>query len=218
MAQENVDKDTIFVLTNSEGAIHAVNYQLQAKNNRFKGLVLTGPPGRAIGELARGQIFEQIKNMPNAKTIMKAYDDAIAAFLVNKPVKIDASLPEDIKMVLLSLVTPYNLPFSRELWRYRLSEYLPKISEPVQVVIGKKDIQVDWKVDGKILEEVTAQKTEISFVYPENANHVLKHEDKPRESLNAQNATLDYNSPNSKLDQKAADTIFDWLKKQVAKV
>jgi hypothetical protein len=149
---------------------------------------------------------------------MKAYDDAIAAFLVNKPVKIDASLPEGIKMVLLSLVTPYNLPFSRELWMYRLSDYLPKISEPVQVVIGKKDIQVDWKVDGKILEEVTAQKTEISFVYPENANHVLKHEDKPRESLNAQNETLDYNSPNSKLDQKAADTIFDWLKKQVAKV
>jgi pimeloyl-ACP methyl ester carboxylesterase len=217
MVQENVDKDNVFVLTNSEGAIHAVNYQLQAKNNRFKGLVLTGPRGRAIGELARSQIFEQIKNMPSAQTIMKAYDDAVAAFLANKPMKLDASLPEGIKMVLLSLGTPYNLPFSRELWMYRLSEYLPKISEPVLVVIGKKDIQVDWKVDGKILEEATAQKTEISFVYPENANHMLKHEDNPRESLNAQNATLDYNSLNSELDQKAANAIFDWLKKQTRK-
>ena len=100
---------------------------------------------------------------------------------------------------------------------YRLSEYLPKISEPMQVVIGKKDIQVDWKVDGKILEEATAQKPKISFVYPENANHVLKHEDKPRESLNSQNATLDYNSPNLELDQKAANAILDWLKKQTQK-
>jgi uncharacterized protein len=217
LAQGNVDKDNVFVLTNSEGAIHAVTYQLLAKNNRFKGLVLTGAPGRAVGELGRSQIFEQLKNLPNAQAIMKAYDDANAAFLANKPMKLDASLPEVIKMVLLSLEAPYNLPFSRELWMYRLSEYLPKISEPVQVVIGKKDIQVDWKVDGKILEEATAQKTQVSFVYPENANHVLKHEDKPHESLNSQNATLNYNSSNTELDKEAANAIFDWLKKQTRK-
>ena len=115
LAEENVDKDNVFVLTNSEGAIHALNYQLQAKNIRFKGLVLTGAPGRAIGELGRSQIFEQIKNMPNAQAIIQAYDDAIAAFLANKPMKLDVSLPEVIKIVLLSLEAPYNLPFGREL-------------------------------------------------------------------------------------------------------
>ena len=35
-------KDRMFVLSNSEGAIHAVNYQLQAGTGRFQGLVLTG--------------------------------------------------------------------------------------------------------------------------------------------------------------------------------
>ena len=69
IAEKNVDKDYIFVLTNSEGAIHAVNYQLQAKHNRFKGLVLTGAPGRAVGELGRSQIFDQIKRLPNAETL-----------------------------------------------------------------------------------------------------------------------------------------------------
>ena len=87
ISEKNVNKNNLFVLTNSEGAIHAVNYQLQAKNNRFKGLVLTGAPGRAIGEVARSQIFDQVKHLPNAKAIMKHYDDAVAQFLANKPIR-----------------------------------------------------------------------------------------------------------------------------------
>ena len=148
IAEKNVDKNNLFVLTNSEGAIHAVNYQLQAKSNRFKGLVLTGAPGRAVGELGRSQIFDQIKHLPNAEILMKPYDDAIADFLANKPMVMDASLPEGIKLLLQSLETPANLPFSRELWTYSLPEYIAKVNEPILVVIGKKDIQVDWKIDG----------------------------------------------------------------------
>jgi hypothetical protein len=162
IAEKNVNKNNLFVLTNSEGAIHAVNYQLQAKSNRFKGLVLTGAPGRAIGELGRSQIFDQIKQLPNAETLMKPYDDAIAEFLANRPMTIDPSLPEGIKLLLRSLETPANLPFSRELWTYRLPEKISKVSEPTLVVIGKKDIQVDWKVDGKLLENATAKK----LMYP----------------------------------------------------
>jgi alpha-beta hydrolase superfamily lysophospholipase len=67
IAEKNVAKDNLFVLTNSEGAIHAVNYQLQAKGNRFKGLVLTGAPGRSVGELGRSQIFDQIKSLTQNK-------------------------------------------------------------------------------------------------------------------------------------------------------
>ena len=95
VAEKNVDDNNLFVITNSEGAIHAVNYQLQAKNNRFKGLMLTGAPGRAVGELGRSQIFDQIKHLPNAGNLMKPYDDAIAQFLANKPIVMDASFPEE---------------------------------------------------------------------------------------------------------------------------
>ena len=211
---EKTVKNNVFALTNSEGAIHAVNYQLQAKSNRFKGLVLTGAPGRAIGEVARSQIFDQIKYVPNAQILMKLYDDAIAEFLANKPMVIDASLPEGIKQLLQSLETPANLPFSRELWMYSLSEHLAKVKEPILVVIGKKDIQVDWEKDGRALENATVQKTAVSFVYPENANHVLKHEEMPLEKLTAQYAVLNYNAPDAELDKAAADAIFNWLKKQ----
>jgi uncharacterized protein len=217
VAEKNVDRDNLFVLTNSEGAIHAVNYQLQAKRNHFKGLMLTGAPGRSVGDLARSQIFDQIKQLPNAETLMKAYDDAIAAFAANKPMVIDASLPNGIKMMLQSLETPVNLPFARELWAYRLADYIAKINEPTMVLIGKKDIQVDWKTDGALLEKATAQKSDVSFVYPENANHILKHEETPREGLNAQNVTLHYNAPEAEIDTETATTIVNWLKKQAQK-
>jgi pimeloyl-ACP methyl ester carboxylesterase len=216
LAQENVDKDNLFALTNSEGAIHAVNYQLQAKTSRFKGLVLTGPPGRSVGELGRSQLFEQFKTLPNAEDIMKLYDLGVAEFMEGKPVTVDSSLPDLIKMVLNSLSTPANLPFARELWRYSLPEQLAKIVEPTLVVIGKKDLQVDWKTDGELLQKAVNQNQEVSFVYPEQANHVLKHEEPPTEQLNAQVATLNYNAPNTKLDTEAVEAICSWLKNQTA--
>ena len=208
-----VKKDCVFALTNSEGAIHALNYLLQAKTKRFKGLVLTGAPGRAIGAVARSQILAQVKALPNGEDIMKKYDEAVADFVAGKPVVPDASLPIVIQQVLLSLTTPANLPFARELWAYDPTRVITQVDEPILVLIGKKDIQVDWQVDGKALENATTKRTNITYAYPENANHVLKNDETPREQLTAQ-AALHYNEPDRELDQQTANTIINWLKKQ----
>ena len=121
----------------------------------------------------------------------------------------DSAFPEGIKQLLLSLDTPANLPFARELWAYDSSKVISKIKEPILVVIGKKDVQVDWQVDGKALEGA-ADKNAVSFVYPENADHVLKSEETPREKLGAE-AVLRYNVSDRKLDQEATNAIFNWL-------
>jgi hypothetical protein len=167
--------------------------------------------------LARSQIFDQIKQLPNAETITKSYDEAITEFLANKPMILDASLPEGIKMLLQSLETPANLPFARELWMYHLPEFIKKVNEPTLVVIGKKDIQVDWKIDCGLLENAVAQKSDVSFVYPENANHVLKHEELPRDALTAQYVSLHYNAPDAELDVETVAAIVNWLQKQAQK-
>jgi uncharacterized protein len=116
--------------------------------------------------------------------------------------------------LLLSLNAPINLPFARELWSYNPAEYISKVEEPILVLIGKKDVQVDWQADGKALEAAAKGKSEVSFVYPDNADHVLKFEDIPKEKLGA-NAVLNYNSPSRKLDPEALKTILDWLGKHV---
>jgi hypothetical protein len=152
-----------------------------------------------------------VKSLPDAETIMKHYDDSIAAFQADQPVVIDPSLPEGIKQLIASLGSPANLPFARELWTYSLPEHIAKVNEPMVVVIGKKDLQIDWKIDGGLLEKATALNSAVSFVYPENANHVLKHEEMPIEKLIGQSMSLRYNAPNAELDEETAVIIISWL-------
>jgi hypothetical protein len=173
-------------------------------------MVLTGAPGRSIGQVARTQIVNQLAPLPNKETIIKQYDAAIASFVNGQPVVPDPCLTEGIKQLLLSLDAPFNLPFARELWTYDPSDVISKIKEPILVTIGKKDIQVDWQVDGKSLEGAVAGEDTVSFVYPENADHVLKFEETPREKLGAE-AVLRYNVSDRKLDQEAENAIFSWL-------
>jgi len=234
VAQDNVDRHRLFALGNSEGCIHAVNYQLQAEHDSFRGLILTGAPGRPVGVVARNQLVDQmnflhngkgvtgviinliskVKPLPETKVTLEKYDETISQFIAGQPVRPDPSLPKGVKKLLQSLTSPTNQPFSRELWTYNLTEHLPKLHEPVLVVIGKKDIQVDWKVDGKALEDATSGKSGVSFVYPANSNHLLKYEAEPKEKLNARSVTKHYNSSDAKLDEEAKDHIIDWMRAQ----
>jgi uncharacterized protein len=213
LARKDVDGDKLFALTNSEGAIHAVNYQLQSKRNHFEGLVLTGAPGRSIGDVARTQFLSQSRSFPNGEVLMKHYDEAIAEFLAARPIVPDPALPREMKPFFNALENPANLPFSRELWTYNLSDYVSKIKDPILIVIGKKDIQVDWQMDGKALEAALRQNARASFAYPEDANHVLKHEELPKEKLTAEYVGAHYNAQEAVLDAEAAKIIFEWLNK-----
>src|SRR5690242_16677889 len=66
MAQQDfIRRDRIFALTNSEGALHALHYQVQRPALLFAGLVLTAPPGRPVGTVARSQLAAQVASVPH---------------------------------------------------------------------------------------------------------------------------------------------------------
>jgi pimeloyl-ACP methyl ester carboxylesterase len=202
----------LFGLSNSEGTIHVINYQLWAKKDRFSGLVLTGAPGRSIGELGRSQVTAQLSKMPDADKLIAAFEASASDFAAGREVNPDPSLPDMAKMLLLGFSNPINLPFARELWNYDPAENLAKMDVPTLVLIGKKDIQVDWQVDGGLLQEAVQGRGSFEFVFPEFANHVLKHEAKERSQIDPQAATMGYNSPEAKLDQATVEIIYHWLK------
>jgi dienelactone hydrolase len=214
-AQPDVDVNRMSVLTNSEGAIHALNYQRQATDRRLIGLVLTAPPGRPTGKVARSQVAAQITSLPDGDVLMQRYDDAIAGFLAGRPVQPDSSLPEFLQIILRSLTVPANLPFARELWVADPAVLIAKIPEPILVVIGKKDIQVDWQADGGALEAATDNRDNVTFVYPENTNHVLKYEARPREQLVPSEVGQTYNAADRILDPEALEAIRTWLGEHV---
>ncbi len=76
------------------------------------------------------------------------------------------------------------------------------------ILIGQKDIQVDWQSDGPALEAVAGDN--VTIVYPENANHILKFEPKPAAELTAADAVA-YNAADRVLDPESLQAILDWL-------
>ncbi len=71
-------------------------------------------------------------------------------------------------------------------------------------------MQTDWDIDGKVLEIASAMNGNVTFVYPENADHTLKHKERPREKLTAE-VVLRYNAEDRTLDQDALLAIVNWL-------
>ena len=210
-SQAYVREGRIFALANSEGTLHALNYQLHSPAIPFAGLILTGPPGRAVGAVARSQLAAQAAGIANGDALLALYDAAIARFLAGEPVAPDPSLPEGVQLLLQSLETPANLPFARELWMADATPLLGRVNVPVLVIIGKKDIQVDWRADGEPLKLAAAGHKEVTFLFPENANHVLKQELRPRSELAQAEVMESYNGPGTRLDPQTLTSILDWL-------
>jgi uncharacterized protein len=212
ISRQDVDPRLIYILGNSEGTLHALNYQLN-KDPKSAGLILTGLPGRNLAAVTRSQIEAQVSAMPNSAEIMAGYDKLMADFLDGKPFVADPKLPDGINNFFRGLYAPINLPFTREFFVVDAAPMLAKVTAPTLVMIGKKDIQVDYQLDGAPLEEASKGKNNISFAYPENANHVLKNEPRPRSGLTGADA-LSYNAADRVLDPEALKTIKDWLARQ----
>jgi alpha-beta hydrolase superfamily lysophospholipase len=209
--QPDIRTDRIFAIANSEGTLHALNYQLGEPRIPFAGLVLIGPPGRSVGLVAHAQLAEQAAHVADGEDLLRRYDAGVADFLAGKPVVPDPLLPKGVQDLLLSLSAPANQPFARELWAADAASLLPRISAPTLVIIGKKDIQVDWRADGEPLQHAAAGHGNVTFVFPEEANHVLKHEPRPRAELVTGDVLANYNGPEAELDPEAMTTIVDWL-------
>ncbi|HEU0002830.1 MAG TPA: alpha/beta fold hydrolase [Ktedonobacteraceae bacterium] len=209
--QEYVRANRIFALANSEGTLHALNYQIHGPALPFAGLVLIGPPGRAVGAVAHSQLAAQAAGIPNGEALLALYDAAIARFIAGEPMAPDPSLPEGVQMLLKSLESPANLPLARELWLADAASLLRQVDVPVLVIIGKKDIQVDWQADGEPLQRAATGHENVTFLFPENANHVLKQELRPRSELAQAEAMKNYNGPDTHLDPQAMSSILEWL-------
>jgi uncharacterized protein len=210
-ARPDIRRALIFALGNSEGTIHVLHYQLHNPERPFAGLVLAAPPGRSVGALARTQLAAQLAPLPEAESLLRLYDEAIGRFVAGEPAAPDPTLPQVMKALIQGLESPVNLPFARELWITDPASLLEHVSGPALVVIGKKDLQVDWRLDGDPLERAAAAR-DVTFRYPDNANHVLKFEARPRAQLSAANIVQSYNGDDTRLDPEVVATIIDWLR------
>ena len=216
-SREDVNPAAIFVLTNSEGCVHALNYQTQRNSPLFAGMVLTSAFARPTGDLARSQIAAQLASVPGGDALLSAYDAAIEEFIAGRPVPTNENLPEGLQQLIMAITLPANQPFSRELWTYDPTTQLAEITVPVLIVLGKKDIQVDWQTDGAIFEKVVENHENITIRFVENASHVLKFEPKPRSELTPAAVMATYSADDVMLDPDAVDAITNWLRTHISR-
>ena len=213
--QNEIRSDAIFGLGNSEGTLHVLNYQLDHPAVPLAGLILVGPPGRAVGVVARSQLAVQATAVANGDALLTLYDEAVARFLAGQPATPDPALPPGVRTLIASLEAPANLPFARELWTADAASRLAQTDVPVLVIIGKKDIQVDWQTDGQLLARAARGKPNVTLVFPENTNHLLKLERQARSALEASAVMQRYNADDARLDPEAEETIVCWLRQHI---
>ena len=211
-SDKDVNPAKIFILTNSEGCIHALNYQTQSENPPFAGMVLTSAFARAAGELAHSQIAAQLETVPGGDAMLSTYDTAIDDFIAGRPVSNYENLPAAFQQVILGITQPANLPFTRELWIFNPAAKLAEVTVPVLIILGKKDIQVDWQTDGSLFEVVANEHDNVTIIYSENANHVLKFEPKPRSQLTPGEVMATYSAKDAMLDPETVEAITSWLR------
>lgn len=208
-AQASVDSARIVGLGNSEGCLHVLRYATSAQAVPLAGLVLTAPPGRAVGEVLRTQLDGLAAASPDGAALLPPVHAALDRYAAGEPMAAPAELPEQLRLVLASFETPANLPFARELFALDAADLLPHDELPTLVLIGEKDLQVDVALDGGPLQAAAAARRNIAFAFPPNANHVLKEELRPKTGIVPGTG---YNEAGTRLDPEAVGLIVDWLR------
>lgn len=207
--QPAVDMDRLYVLGNSEGTMHALNAQTSAAEPPFAGLILAAPPGRPLADVLRDQVESNLlAGNPDADRLLAEFNTALDEFLAGGSPEPGADWPADLAVTLQGLTTPINLPFSREIMAFDPAAALAQVDAPVLVIIGQKDIQVDWEADGEALAAVAGDN--VTFEFPPNANHVLKLETTPADELTVADAAA-YNVADRVLDPDTLQIILQWL-------
>ena len=209
LAQDYLDMERIYLLSHGEGALLAVEYHLEY-GEMIAGLVLAAPPCCAISALFIRDVQAQFQQLPNADQIVAGCESLVADFIAGSPFAPHPDVPDTLNNYVSSLHDPRSLPFLREIWPLNPAHMLTQLDVPALVVMGKKDVQVDWQADGALLQTATVNITHIAYEFPENADHVLKYQPKPREELTQADAR-DYNMTGRVLDPEAVRVIIDWL-------
>ena len=209
-AHDAIDSTRLAGLGNSEGTLHVLHYIPSQQAVPFACIVLAAPPGRPVGQVLLTQLAQQAALLPDGSELMPVVEAAAARYGRGEPMDLDPRLPDSVKMVLASFEAPANLPLARELWFESAADDLPRVNIPTLVLIGRKDLQVDATADGVPLEQAAAGKSNVTFVFPVNANHVFKEDTRtPTEQAAAPGDC--YNQEGTYLDPEALDAVLEWL-------
>ena len=110
---------------------------------------------------------------------------------------------KEVNPLLVSVFAKQNLDFIKNYTKYNPSEEIKKLTVPILIINGTKDLQV--KVEDAQSLHKAAQTSKLVII--KNMNHVLKNIEKDSDNMNS------YYSAEFKLSTELITTIVAFLKK-----
>lgn len=148
----------IWVLGHSEGGVVAL---ASAQEEDLCGVVLIATPGRPMGEVLRGQLYAN----PENEVLLKQALPIIDALEHRRRVDISNMHP-----ALQNLFNPGVQGFLINAFSYNPGQLISRISKPVLVLQGLRDLQVE-ETDARLLKAANPQ---ASLIILPDMNHVMK--------------------------------------------
>ena len=213
--EAGIDHGRIFAAGHSEGGVHVLRAAAEEWID-VRGVMLLATPGRSTEELLLTQVAEQLEGvgMPRdaVQRELSSLATAMQALQRGEPVEARqvSEIPGLVALV-ETLQTEDAEQFAAELIGWDPVEAITQLRNPVLIVQGLKDTQVDVDEDARrLLEAAEAQHQDVELVIADDADHVLKYQPVAREELSGQ-FSLTYNDPSRRLDETVLEAMILWI-------
>ena len=213
---EWVDKKRIYVAGHSEGGAHALRTAATTQTP-LAGVILLAAAGRSLRDVVLWQIGEQVRAALNPAAAQAEIDalqaalDQIAAGTKVDPTAV-GQLP-GVQQFVMSLQDPRSVEFARGLLTYDPTTSFSAFTVPVLILSGDRDIQIDPVLDAEPLAKAAKEAgRDTTFEIVARCDHVLKHEERPREQLTAA-VGLAYNASHRVMNSDVIRAIATWVQR-----
>lgn len=210
--RSEVARDKLFVAGHSEGGMHATRVALE-EGSALAGLLLLSTNARSMQTLVLAQVEPQLRAaLPDRADaelagLRAAFDD----FAAGKPVDpTKASAIPQLQMLVGSITNPATASLARSMFSWDPLPAVARVTVPILVYNGRRDVQVDPELDAKPL---AAANPRAELLIAAEADHVLKHETRTVAELRANLMVVQsqMNAENRTLDPGTVDAIAAWL-------
>jgi uncharacterized protein len=205
-SRPEVDRTRIYVVAHDEGALHSLRREQQTRDSDIAGIALLAPSALTLRQQVIRRLGE-LAEAPEDEPLIGAFDAAMAFFIADALPEGDLGLSPSLQGLFENLTHPSKLPYNTEIWNLDPVSLLPFAGSPVLVLMGQSDSELDWELEGSMWKAGSIDEQDVRFVYPANADHVLKETD----SEATETGLSTYNAFGRMLDQETVDTLVFWL-------
>ncbi len=221
-ADPGVDPDHLFVAGHGEGGLSAM--RLAAGNDAVAGVILLASPGRPLAELLLSRLEQDFRLIAGLhgealEAEMAPLRDGLARFVTGGAIDPAAVTRQvNIQQLLQPLADPRVAEALRERYRFDPVEAIARVSVPILILGGGKDIDTSAALDLEALREpATLGSGDVTVHISPDADHALQVEEMPRSELDRGEVRGEvrfrYNAADRKLDADVVATLAGWLAK-----